>query len=41
MEPEPEVVDEREVRPVIGLAGLRHADILASDGAPVEPATMP
>jgi hypothetical protein len=40
VEPEPEVVDEREVRPVIGLAGLRHGAILASDGAPVEPATM-
>lgn len=40
VEPEPEVVDEREVRPVRGLAGLRHGAILASDGAPVEPATM-
>ncbi len=40
VEPEPEVVDEREVGPVVGLAGLRHGAILASDGAPVEPATM-
>ena len=33
-------VDEREIRPVVGLARLRHGAILASDGAPVEPATM-
>jgi hypothetical protein len=40
MEPEPEVVDEREVRSVRGPAGLRDGAILPSDGAPVEPATM-